>query len=146
MAPSTSHGGVTRDAWVPVFTGNGKSAANLPRFGRSPRSPIRMKMVFAAFLAIAPAMSVPGAVPATSDNPLLEPSVLPYQMPPFDRIRVSDYAPAFEETMRQQLREVAAIAHNPKPPTFENTIVELDRSGQARQRVSVMRSEARRRG
>src|SRR5213082_1235779 len=92
MAPSTSHGGVTRDAWVPCVPGNGKSAANLPRFGRSPRSSIRMKMVFAAFLAIAPAMSVPGAVPATSDNPLLEPSVLPYQMPPFDRIRVSEHA------------------------------------------------------
>jgi len=100
-----------------------------------------MKMVFAAFLAIAPAMSVPGAVPATSDNPLLEPSVLPYQMPPFDRIRVSDYVPAFEETMRQQLREVAAIAHNPKPPTFENTIVALDRSGQALQRVSFIFDE-----
>ncbi len=101
-----------------------------------------MKMVFAAFLAIAPAMSVPGAVPATSNNPLLEPSVLPYQMPPFDRIRVSDYVPAFEEgAMREQLREVAAIAHNPKPPAFDNTIVALDRSGQALQRVGFIFDE-----
>jgi len=100
-----------------------------------------MKMVFAAFLAIAPAIAVPGAVPATSDNPLLEPSVLPYQMPPFDRIRVSDYVSAFQEAMREQLQEVAAIAHNPKPPTFENTIVALDRSGQALQRVSFIFDE-----
>lgn len=100
-----------------------------------------MKLVFAAFLAIAPATAVPGAVPAMSDNPLLEPSVLPYQMPPFDRIRVADYVPAFEEAMREQLQEVAAIAHNPKPPTFENTIVALDRSGQALQRVSFIFDE-----
>jgi peptidyl-dipeptidase Dcp len=100
-----------------------------------------MKLVFAAFLAIVPAIAVPGAVPATSDNPLLEPSVLPYQMPPFDRIRVSDYVPAFEEAMHEQLQEVAVIAHSPKPPTFENTIVALDRSGQALQRVSFIFDE-----
>jgi Zn-dependent oligopeptidase len=62
-------------------------------------------------------------------------------MPPFDRIRVSDYVPAFEEAMREQLLEVAAIAHNPKPPTFENTIVALDRSGQALQRVGFIFDE-----
>jgi peptidyl-dipeptidase Dcp len=78
---------------------------------------------------------------ATSNNPLLEPSMLPYQMPPFDRIRVSDYVPAFDEAMREQLREVAAIAHNPKPPTFGNTIVALDRSGQALQRVGFIFDE-----
>ena len=100
-----------------------------------------MKFMFAAFLAIAPVVAVPGAVPATSDNPLLEPSVLPYQMPPFDRIRESDYVPAFEEAMREQLKEAAAIAHDPKPPTFENTIVALDRSGQALQRVSFIFDE-----
>ena len=94
-----------------------------------------MKLLFAAFLAIAPVV----AVPAT--NPLLEPSALPYQMPPFDRIRESDYVPAFEEAMREQLKEAAAIAHDPKPPTFENTIVALDRSGQALQRVSFIFDE-----
>jgi peptidyl-dipeptidase Dcp len=62
-------------------------------------------------------------------------------MPPFDRIRVSDFVPAFEEAMREQLQEVAAIAHNPKPPAFENTIVALDRSGQALQRVSFIFDE-----
>ena len=102
---------------------------------------MRMKMLFAALLAIIPVVSVSGATPATSDNPLLLPSALPYQMPPFDRIRVSDYVPAFEEAMREQLREVAAIAHNPQPPTFENTIVALDISGQALQRVGFIFDE-----
>jgi peptidyl-dipeptidase Dcp len=100
-----------------------------------------MKLVFAAFLAIAPAVTVAAAGAATGKNPLLEPSGLPYQMPPFDRIRVSDYVPAFEEAMRQQLEEVAAITHNPEPPTFENTIVALDRSGQALQRVGFIFDE-----
>src|SRR5580658_3065502 len=102
---------------------------------------MRMKLLFAACLAIVPLIAVPGAAPAMSDNPLLEPSVLPYQMPPFDRIRVSDYVPAFEAAMREQLQEVAAIADNAKPPTFENTIVALDRSGQALQRVSFIFDE-----
>jgi len=100
-----------------------------------------MKMALAAILSITLGMSAATAMAATSANPLLEPSTLPYQMPPFDRIRVSDYVPAFEEAMREQLREVAAIAHNPKPPTFENTIVALDRSGQALQRVGFIFDE-----
>jgi len=99
-----------------------------------------MKMVFAALLAFVPVISAAGTR-TTSENPLLEPSTLPYQMPPFDRVRVSDYVPAFEEAMREQLREVAAIVHNGKPPTFDNTIVALDRSGQALQRVGFIFDE-----
>src|SRR5579862_9102013 len=100
-----------------------------------------MKLLFAAFLAVAPVIAVHGAGSASSGNPVLEPSVLPYQMPPFDRIRVSDYVPAFEAAMREQLQEVSAIAHDPNPPTFENTIVAMDRSGQALQRVSFIFDE-----
>jgi peptidyl-dipeptidase Dcp len=94
-----------------------------------------MKVVFAALVAITVAVSASSATAGKSDNPLLEPSTLPYQMPPFDRIKVSDYVPAFTEAMREQAREVAAIAQNPQPPTFDNTIVALDLSGQALQRV-----------
>ncbi len=100
-----------------------------------------MNMVFAGFLGSALAMPLLGAVPTGRNNPILEPSGLPYQMPAFDRIRVSDYAPAFEEAMRAQLQEVAAIAQNAEPPTFENTIVALDRSGQALQRVGFIFDE-----
>ena len=99
-----------------------------------------MKLALAAILAIAPALAATEAVVARQ-NPLLELGTLPYQMPPFDRIHVSDYVPAFEEAMREQLREVAAISHNPKPATFDNTIVALDRSGQALQRVGFIFDE-----
>ncbi len=100
-----------------------------------------MRIMLAAILAIAPVISAHGATTTMSDNPLLQPSTLPYQMPPFDRIRVADYAPAFEAGMRAQLREVAAIVHDPRPPDFQNTIVALDRSGQLLHRVSFIFDE-----
>ena len=70
-----------------------------------------------------------------ADNPFAQPSTLPFQLPPFDRIRDSDYRPAFETGMREQLAEVAHIADNTEPPTFDNTIVALERSGQLLTRV-----------
>ncbi len=72
-----------------------------------------------------------------ADNPFAQPSTLPFQLPPFDRIHDSDYLPAFEAGMAAQLREVAAIAHNPRPATFEDTIVALERSGQLLDRVET---------
>ena len=73
------------------------------------------------------------AAPASSslkgDNPLYRPSPLPFQAPPFDRIRVEHYQPALEQGMREQLVEVKAIAGQGAQPTFENTIVPLERSG-----------------
>ena len=63
------------------------------------------------------------------DNPLYRPSPLPFQAPPFDRIRVEHYQPALEQGMREQLVEVKAIAGQGAQPTFENTIVPLERSG-----------------
>jgi len=100
-----------------------------------------MTKLFSTLLGMALAISLMGAAPATPDNPLLSPSGLPYEMPPFDRIRVSDYVPAFEQAMAEHLHEVAAIANNSAPPTFQNTIVALDRSGQALQRVSLIFDE-----
>ncbi|MGB6604291.1 MAG: M3 family metallopeptidase [Steroidobacteraceae bacterium] len=70
-----------------------------------------------------------------ADNPFAQPSTLPFGLPPFDRIHDGDYLPAFEAGMRAQLAEVAAIAHDPHAPTFDNTIVALERSGQLLQRV-----------
>ena len=75
---------------------------------------------------------------AVGSNPLLVPSTLPFQAPPFDKIKDGDFEPAFEEGMRQQLAEVAAIADNPAPPTFENTIVALEKSGQTLTRVELV--------
>ena len=73
-----------------------------------------------------------GAVPAggfSSANPFAQPSSLPYQAPAFDRIRNADYQPAIEEGMRRQRAELDSIARQQASPTFENTIVALERTG-----------------
>ena len=62
-------------------------------------------------------------------------STLPFHAPDFTRIKDSDYQPAIEQGIAIQLAEAAAIANNPAAPTFENTIVALERSGQMLGRV-----------
>ena len=57
-------------------------------------------------------------------------STLPFHAPDFTRIKDSDYQPAIEQGIAIQLAEVAAIANNPDAPTFDNTIVGLEKSGQ----------------
>ncbi len=69
------------------------------------------------------------------NNPFFAPSTLPFQAPPFDKIKDEDYQPAMEAGMAEELKEVQAIAANPAPPTFENTIVALEKSGQLLRRV-----------
>jgi len=63
------------------------------------------------------------------ENPLLAPYGTDFDVPPFDVIEPEHFEPAFAEAMRQERKEVDAIAANPEPPTFENTIVALDRAG-----------------
>jgi peptidyl-dipeptidase Dcp len=65
-----------------------------------------------------------------SSNPFSAPSTLPFQAPPFDKIKDSDYQPAIEAGMAQQREEMRAIADNPAAPTFENTIVAMEKTGQ----------------
>jgi peptidyl-dipeptidase Dcp len=69
-------------------------------------------------------------------NPFANPSPLPYQAPPFDRIHDLDFRPALEEGMRVQIAEVGRITASPDPPTFENTVVALERSGRLLTRVN----------
>ena len=71
-------------------------------------------------------------------GPFAAPSPLPYQAPDFDRIRDEDFRPALEEGMAIQRAEIEAIAANPEPATFENTIVALERSGQMLGRVQAV--------
>ena len=80
-------------------------------------------------------MSLPAADAAEASNPLLTPSPLPFGYPAFDRVRDEHYAPAFTQGMGEHLREVEAIANNPAEPTFENTLVALERSGELLGRV-----------
>src|SRR5271168_4998147 len=63
------------------------------------------------------------------DNPFYAKSTLPFQAPPFDKIKDSDYQPAIEAGMAEQLKEMKAIADNPAAPTFDNTVVAMERSG-----------------
>jgi peptidyl-dipeptidase Dcp len=74
--------------------------------------------------------------PAASENPLLVASTLPFQAPPFDKIKDADYLPAFEEGMKQHLAEVRKIADNPEPATFDNTIVAMEKTGATLNRVA----------
>src|SRR4051812_40894050 len=68
-------------------------------------------------------------------NPLLEESPYPFQLPAFDRIQPGHFKPAFEQGMAEQLAEIAAIAQSHDSPTFENTIVAMERSGHLLERV-----------
>ena len=90
--------------------------------------------LLAALLAAAPAAFA--LSPPMPKNPLLTESTLPFRLPPFDQIKDEHYGPAFEQGMAEQLKEAAAIADNPAPPTFENTLVPLEKSGDLLGRVS----------
>jgi peptidyl-dipeptidase Dcp len=75
------------------------------------------------------------STPLPKTNAFYQPSALPFGAPPFDRIHDQDYEPAIEEGMRRHLAEVDAIANQPATPTFDNTIVALERSGELLTRV-----------
>lgn len=74
----------------------------------------------------------------TPDNPFATESSLPYGLPPFDRITDEHFAPAFDAGLAEHAAEIEAIARNPEPPSFDNTIVALERSGQLLRRVSMV--------
>src|SRR4051794_13527222 len=74
-----------------------------------------------------PATTAVATLPASS--PFAQPSALPFQAPDFSKIKDSDYLPALLAGMAEQKREVTAIANNPAPPTFENTVEAMERSG-----------------
>src|SRR2546428_1380696 len=76
-----------------------------------------------------PTVSATEPSAATADNPLLTESTLPYRVPPFDKIKDERFAPAIVAGMREQLKEVGAVANNSEKPTFDNTIVGLERTG-----------------
>lgn len=78
----------------------------------------------------------PTAMSTLADNPLLKPSTLPFKAPHFDQIRDEHFRPAIEEGMKRHLAEIDAIANNAEAPTFENTIVALEKSGQDLNRAS----------
>ena len=73
---------------------------------------------------------------ADSTNPFYVPSTLPYQLPPFAEIRDEHYRPAFERGFAEHLAEISAITAQEEPPTFDNTMLPLEKGGQILQRVA----------
>ena len=81
----------------------------------------------------------PGTEPALDEeiaNPLLKPSDLQFGYPRFDLIKNEHYQPAMEQGMAEQRAEIEAIASNPEAPTFENTLVAMERSGRLLDRAA----------
>lgn len=72
---------------------------------------------------------------ATASNPFTNESKLPYQVPDFDKIKDADFKPAIEEGMKIELTEIQKIADDTAAPTFENTMVAMEKSGQMLARV-----------
>lgn len=72
----------------------------------------------------------------SENNPFFSVSLLPYQAPRFDLIDVSHYRPAFDEGVRRQRAEIAAIVNNLQPADFANTLEALEQSGQLLARVT----------
>lgn len=72
---------------------------------------------------------------SNTNNPLLKPSTLPFQTIAFDKLKDSDFEPALNLGMEEKLKEVEQIANNPDMPTFENTLVALERTGQLLKRA-----------
>jgi peptidyl-dipeptidase Dcp len=85
-----------------------------------------------------PASAAAPVAAAAATNPFFTASTLPFQAPPFDKIKDSDYQPAIEKGMAEQLAEVEKIADNPAPATFENTYVALEKTGVLLDRVMAV--------
>lgn len=110
------------------------------------KHPLALALAVALAATAAPAVSqaAPAASRATSTsskaavNPFFAPSPLPLHYPQFDRIKDTDFAPAFDRGMAEQLKEVEAIADSKAAPTFENTIVAMEKSGQILRRAQTV--------
>ena len=94
---------------------------------------LKNMMVIIAAGALGLGSTLPHAAAAEQgfgpSNPFFAPSTLPFHAPPFDKIKDEDYQPAIEAGMAAQKREIEAIAENPSAPTFENTVVALEKTG-----------------
>lgn len=90
-------------------------------------------------LGVAAAIACAAAAqPTMRTNPFLEPYTTPYQIPPFQSIQYSDYLPALNAGIEQKRAEIAAITSDTAEPTFDNTIMPLERSGEILDRVAAV--------
>lgn len=103
----------------------------------------RLALALAASLGLAMPAYSQAAAPAAAEaakasNPFFAESPLPLHYPQFDKIKDSDFAPAFDAGMAEQLKEVDAIANNAAAPTFDNTILAMEKSGQVLNRAQTV--------
>ncbi len=89
-------------------------------------------------LAMSLAAATPASTPAGPGGIFAKKSALPFQAPDFGKIKDADFPPAFDEAMRIHAAEMRKIADNPKPPTFQNTIVAMEKAGQMLNRVQMV--------
>jgi peptidyl-dipeptidase Dcp len=103
---------------------------------------MRSTKVFAAALVLAAAAASGKTVNESSqlpaENPFARESTLPYRLPPLDKIKDEHFKPALLAGMAEQRKEIDAIAKNSAAPTFENTVVAMERSGELLTRVSAV--------
>jgi len=71
-------------------------------------------------------------------NPFTAPYATPYEIPPFDSITVADYLPALQEGISRHDKEIEAIVNNPEEPTFANTVLAFEKSGDLINRVMLV--------
>ena len=75
---------------------------------------------------------------ALANNPLMKKSTLQYQAPEFDKIKDEHFKPAFDYGLKQNLTEIEKIANNTEAPTFENTVLALEKSGEVLKRAQII--------
>ncbi|WP_133499735.1 M3 family metallopeptidase [Cognatilysobacter terrigena] len=111
------------------------------------KHPLALALALAVAATTVPAVS-DAAAPAKKStskstskaavNPFFNISPLPLHYPQFDKIKDTDFAPAFDRGMAEQLKEIDAIANNKAAPTFDNTIIPLEKSGQILRRAQTV--------
>jgi len=84
-----------------------------------------------------PTASASASATLSASNPFAKPSTLPFQTPDFSRIKDRDYLPALMGGMAKQKAEVTAIANQKAAPTFDNTVVAMERSGLLLERANL---------
>jgi peptidyl-dipeptidase Dcp len=97
----------------------------------------RLALITIMAIATTGAPTYAAAADFGPSNPFYAESTLPFHAPPFDKIKDADYQPAIEAGMAQQREEMNTIANDPAPPTFENTIVAMEKTGRLFERAML---------
>ncbi|MDE7467708.1 MAG: peptidase M3, partial [Muribaculaceae bacterium] len=99
---------------------------------------MKSKHLLLAAAVVCAAMTGCKSSDSTADNPFLQPYDTPYEIPPFDKIKAEHYLPAARQGIAELKEQVEAIANNPEAPTFENTVIAFENSGETLNRVMLV--------